>query len=69
MSTPSHRSCPGSDGLTDMVANHVIRDVLSQATDIETTARNLAAHAFRAGGADNLSLALARSAYLPGSTN
>ncbi len=55
-----------SDGLTDMVPDQIIRDVLRQATKIEAAARNLAAHAFRNGGADNLSLVLAECAPSPG---
>jgi serine/threonine protein phosphatase PrpC len=51
-----------SDGLTDMVPDHIIQDVLRRATDIEVAARNLAARAFRTGGADNLSLVLAQRA-------
>jgi PPM family protein phosphatase len=51
-----------SDGLTDMVADRIICDVLCNAADIETTVRKLAAHAFRAGGSDNLSIVLARRA-------
>ena len=45
-----------------MVPDQIIRDVLRQATKIEAAARNLAAHAFRNGGADNLSLVLAECA-------
>jgi PPM family protein phosphatase len=49
-----------SDGLTDMVPDQIIQDVIRQATDIESAARSLVAHAFRSGGTDNLSLVLAQ---------
>lgn len=49
-----------SDGLTDMVAHHQIQDTLSRTANVELGARSLAAQAFRAGAADNLSIVLAR---------
>lgn len=57
-----------SDGLTDMVADDRIHDVLSHSVDLMTAARSLAAHTFRAGGRDNLSLVLARSGSATGPT-
>lgn len=49
-----------SDGLTDMVSDSIIQDVFREATNIEAAARSLAAHAFRAGCADNVSFVLAK---------
>jgi PPM family protein phosphatase len=49
-----------TDGVTDMVPNSIIQDVLSRAPDVGAAARVIAAHAFRAGAVDNLSLVLAR---------
>jgi protein phosphatase len=51
-----------SDGLTDMIPDSIIQDVLRAVTDIGIAARSLAAHAFRAGAADNISLMLAKRA-------
>lgn len=51
-----------SDGLTDMVADNVLREVLSKTTDPNTAVRHLTAEAFRAGGHDNISLVVARLA-------
>jgi PPM family protein phosphatase len=51
-----------SDGLTDMVPDSIIQEVLRKAADIGVAARSLAAHAFRAGAADNISLVLAKRA-------
>jgi serine/threonine protein phosphatase PrpC len=49
-----------TDGLTDMVSDSIIRDVLRKTTDIGAAARSLAAQAFRAGCTDNITLVLAR---------
>jgi PPM family protein phosphatase len=51
-----------SDGLTDMVSDSIIQDVLRKATNIGAAVRSLAAHAFRAGAVDNISLVLAKRA-------
>ena len=51
-----------SDGLTDMVADNVLREVLSKNADPNTAVRHLTAQAFRAGGRDNISLVVARLA-------
>jgi serine/threonine protein phosphatase PrpC len=49
-----------SDGLTDMVSDSIIQDVLRRAADVGAAARGIAAHAFRAGAVDNISLVLAK---------
>jgi serine/threonine protein phosphatase PrpC len=51
-----------SDGLTDMVADNILRDMLSKAPDPNTAVRHLTAQAFRAGGHDNISVVVARLA-------
>lgn len=53
-----------SDGITDMVADTIIRNVLSRTADPNTAVRRLAAQAFRAGGHDNVSLVVARLAEI-----
>ena len=58
-----------SDGITDMVSDNIIRDVLSKNTDPNTAVRHLTAQAFRAGGHDNLSLIIARLTETSNSTN
>ncbi|MBN9603755.1 MAG: serine/threonine-protein phosphatase [Afipia felis] len=50
-----------SDGLTDMVQDHAIASILADANDCTQAARNLAAAALQAGGADNLSIVVARA--------
>lgn len=45
-----------SDGLTDMVNQHVIENILGDARTPVESVRRLAAEAFKAGGRDNLSL-------------
>jgi len=49
-----------SDGLSDMVANQVIRDIISRAKAPLQAARGLAGKAFSAGAKDNLSVIVAR---------
>jgi serine/threonine protein phosphatase PrpC len=51
-----------SDGLTDMVTDNVVRDILSKAANPAAGVRYLAAQAFQAGGRDNISLIVARLA-------
>jgi serine/threonine protein phosphatase PrpC len=51
-----------TDGITDMVPDETIKDVLSQAQTPERAVRDLAGRALRAGGIDNLSLIVARLA-------
>lgn len=48
-----------SDGLTDMVPDDVICDILSKIASPTTALRHLAARAFQAGGRDNISLVVA----------
>jgi hypothetical protein len=45
-----------------MIPDSIIQDVLRAVTDFGIAARSLAAHAFRAGAADNISLMLAKRA-------
>lgn len=56
-----------SDGLTDMVPDNVIRDILSKAANSTMAARYLVASALQAGGRDNISLVVARLAESSGS--
>ena len=49
-----------TDGITDMVPDKTIKDVLSWAPSPERAVRDLAGRALRAGGFDNLSLIVAR---------
>ncbi|PAY09312.1 hypothetical protein CK489_08180 [Bradyrhizobium sp. UFLA03-84] len=51
-----------SDGLTDMVPDYVIRDILSRATSPTMAIRYLVPRVLRAGGRDNISLVIARLA-------
>lgn len=48
-----------SDGLSDMVPDNIIRDILSKTASPSTALRHLAARAFQAGGRDNISLVVA----------
>lgn len=50
-----------SDGLTDMVQDQTITAILADASDCTQAVRNLAAAALRTGGADNLSIVVARA--------
>jgi serine/threonine protein phosphatase PrpC len=54
-----------SDGLTDMVDEKIIRDILSTAKDPLQAAKRLAAKAFNAGARDNVSLLVARCLDTP----
>lgn len=48
-----------SDGLTDMVADRIIGDIIRRTKDPLRSARELAAEAFNAGARDNISLIVA----------
>jgi protein phosphatase len=50
-----------SDGLTDMVDDDVIAEMLGRGDDIQTTARMLVDAANAAGGRDNTTVVLAES--------
>ena len=50
-----------SDGLTDMVQDPTIASIMANAGDCTQAVRNLAAAALQAGGADNLSIVVARA--------
>ena len=51
-----------SDGLTDMVPDYVIRDILSRAANPTMAIRYLVPRVLQAGGRDNISLVVARLA-------
>ncbi|MEH2592995.1 PP2C family protein-serine/threonine phosphatase [Bradyrhizobium sp. AZCC 1721] len=55
-----------SDGLTDMVGDHVIANILRAIHDPLRSTRELAAKAFSAGAVDNISVVLARRSDIPG---
>jgi PPM family protein phosphatase len=57
-----------SDGLTDMVADHIIARTLSAANDPFRAIRDLAGKAFSAGARDNVSLIVARRSDARGSS-
>jgi len=57
-----------SDGLTDMVENDVISQVLASAKTSQIACENLLVHALNAGGKDNITIVVARYSCAEAST-